>query len=67
MGLTSAPPTPTRPNAAARAGMPLPTRQRRPGWTALALTLIIGLGAVGAWLYSAAGSKTCLLYTSRCV
>ena len=65
MGLTSAPPTPTRPNAAARAGLPLPTRQRRPGWTALALTLIIGLGTVGAWLYSAAGSKTSVIVVAR--
>lgn len=36
----------------------LPTRQRRPGYVALALTLIVGLAGVGAWLYSEAGQTT---------
>jgi hypothetical protein len=36
----------------------LPTRQRRPGYTALALALIVTLAATGAWLYQQAGQKT---------
>ncbi len=38
--------------------MPLPTRQRRPGWTALAVALILGFAALGAYLYVQAGAKT---------
>ncbi|MDQ2836240.1 MAG: SAF domain-containing protein [Actinomycetota bacterium] len=37
---------------------PLPTRERRPGYIALAVALIIGLAAVGAYLYTQAGAKT---------
>jgi hypothetical protein len=37
---------------------PLPTRQRRPGWTALAVALILGFAALGAFLYVRAGAKT---------
>lgn len=36
----------------------MPTRQRRPGWTALAVMLIVGFAAMGAWLYISAGAKT---------
>ena len=36
----------------------LPTRQRHNGFIALAVTLIVGLAAIGAYLYSTAGSKT---------
>ena len=36
----------------------LPTRERRPGWTALAFLLILGLGALGGWLYQQAGAKS---------
>jgi hypothetical protein len=36
----------------------LPIRQRRPGYTALALALIVTLAATGAWLYRQAGQKT---------
>lgn len=39
-------------------GTPLPTRQRNNGFVALAVALIVGLAAIGAWLYSSAGSKT---------
>ena len=39
----------------------LPTRQRRPGYTALALTLIVTLAATGAWLYQQAGQKTAVV------
>ena len=31
---------------------PLPTRQRRPGWTALGAVLVIGIGAAFGYLYS---------------
>jgi hypothetical protein len=36
---------------------PLPTRQRRTGWTALGGVLVIGIGAAFGYLYSSAGSK----------
>lgn len=40
-----------------RAGGPLPTRERRPALVALALVLVVGLAAAGAYLYSQAGRK----------
>lgn len=55
----------SRPVPPGRAGVALPTRQRRPGWTALALTLVVAFGAVGAWLYSSAGSKTAVVVVVR--
>ncbi len=48
-----------------RAGSPLPIRQRRPGWTALAVVLIVGFAATGAWLYTSAGSKTAVVVVVR--
>jgi hypothetical protein len=36
----------------------LPTRQKRPGYVALAIVLIVGLAALGAYFYSKAGQKT---------
>jgi hypothetical protein len=36
---------------------PLPTRERHPGYVALAVALIVGLAAVGAYLYVQAGAK----------
>lgn len=42
---------------AARVGAPLPIRQKRPGYAALAVVLIVGLAAVGAYLYAQAGKK----------
>ena len=41
----------------ARVGAPLPIRQKRPGYAALAMVLIVGLAAVGAYFYSQAGKK----------
>ena len=35
----------------------LPTRQRRPGYIALLVVLVIGLGLAGGFLYTSAGSK----------
>lgn len=43
---------------AARLGASLPTRQKRPGYVALAIVLIVGLAALGAYFYSKAGQKT---------
>src|ERR1700730_12569864 len=41
----------------ARVGVSLPIRQKRPGYAALAVVLIVGLAAVGAYFYSQAGKK----------
>ncbi|MHA3700755.1 SAF domain-containing protein [Jatrophihabitans sp. YIM 134969] len=41
-----------------RAGAPLPVRERRPAYIALAVVLIVGLAAVGAYFYTQAGRKT---------
>lgn len=41
-----------------RAGTPLPVREKRPAFVALAVVLIVGLAAVGAYLYTQAGRKT---------
>ncbi len=41
----------------ARVGAPLPLRQKRPGYAALAIVLIVGLAAMGAYFYSQAGKK----------
>lgn len=48
-----------------RAGAALPIRQRRPGWIALGMALILGFAAVGAWLYTAAGAKTPVVVVVR--
>ncbi len=58
---TLRPGTPTQPVANGRVPMvqtPLPTRERRPGYIALAVALIVGFAAVGAYLYTQAGAKT---------
>lgn len=56
---------PAQPTANGSARLPanalataLPTRQRHNGFIALAVALIVGLAAIGAYLYSTAGSKT---------
>jgi hypothetical protein len=46
-------------------GRTLPTRQRRPGLVALAVVLIVGLAAVGMYLYQQAGSKIPVLVVAR--
>ncbi|MGN6607344.1 MAG: SAF domain-containing protein [Jatrophihabitans sp.] len=53
------------PAGADRVGVALPTRQRRPGFIALAVMLIVGLAAVSAYLYSQAGSKTPVLMVAK--
>lgn len=40
-----------------RVGAPLPIRNKRPGFAALAVVLIVGLAALGAYFYSQAGRK----------
>lgn len=47
-----------KPLAPDQVGVPLPTRQRRPGFVALAVILIVGLATVAAYAYSRAGAKT---------
>lgn len=39
-------------------GTALPTRQRNNGFVALAVALVVGLAAIGAYLYASAGAKT---------
>jgi Flp pilus assembly protein CpaB len=57
-------PVPGRVNGAAATGgvpparTPLATRQRKPGYAALGVLLIVGLAALGGYLYSTAGAKT---------
>jgi hypothetical protein len=41
----------------AEVGAPLPIRNKRPGYAALAVVLIAGLAALGAYFYSQAGKK----------
>lgn len=47
--------------AGVKAGAGLPVRQRRPGYVALALMLIIGFAALGGYLYMQAGAKTAVV------
>jgi hypothetical protein len=46
---------------------PLPTRERHPGYVALAVALIVGLAAIGAYLYVQAGAKTPVVKVVRAV
>ena len=45
-------------DGAGRGAGPLPVRQRRPGYTAVGVAMILALAAVGAWMYAQAGHKT---------
>lgn len=40
-----------------RTGMPLPVRERRPAYAALAVVLIVGLALAGGYFYTQAGKK----------
>jgi hypothetical protein len=57
--ITGATASPTGPGALPvdRVGAPLPVRQKRPGYAALAVVLIVGLAALGGYFYSQAGKK----------
>lgn len=46
-------------------GVALPTRQRHHGFIALAIALIVGLAAIGAYLYSSAGAKVPVVMVVR--
>ena len=46
-----------QPGSITRAGTPLPVREKRPAYIALAVVLIVGLAAVGAYFYTQAGKK----------
>jgi Flp pilus assembly protein CpaB len=48
-----------------RPGTPLPVRQKRPGYAAIAIVLIVGLGALGAYFYSKAGEKTPVVVVTK--
>ena len=62
---SSAPSSVTRSATSGRAGSPLPTRERRSGFVALGVVLIISLAAIGVWLYSTAGAKTSVVVMVR--
>lgn len=72
-GAVSSPVVPAQPvavNGSARLGpgglgATLPTRQRHNGFVALAVALIVGLAAIGAYLYSQAGAKTPVVMVVR--
>lgn len=53
------------PGTIGRAGAPLPVRQKRPGYAAIAIVLIVGLGALGAYFYSKAGEKTPVVVVTK--
>ena len=58
VGVPGRPPAPSRARPGEPVRTPLPTRQRRPGWLALATALIVAFAALGAYLYGQAGAKT---------
>lgn len=53
------------PGTVGRPGAPLPVRQKRPGYAAIAIVLIVGLGALGAYFYAKAGEKTPVVVVTR--
>jgi hypothetical protein len=44
---------------------PLPTANRPKGYAALAVMLIVGLGALGYWFYNQAGAKVAVVFAAR--
>lgn len=56
-GVPTGPPNRQVPTTPPGPRLPLPVRRRRPGYLALAVLLIVGLGAVGGYLYLQAGKK----------
>jgi Flp pilus assembly protein CpaB len=48
-----------------RLSTPLPTRQKRPGYAAIAVVLIVGLAALGAYFYTKAGQKTPVVVVTK--
>ena len=54
-----------RPGSTGRGGGPLPVRQKRPGYAVIAIVLIVGLGALGAYFYTKAGQKTPVVVVTK--
>jgi hypothetical protein len=54
-------------DSSARSAATLATRERRPGWVALALALIVGVAAVFGYLYQQAGAKSPVVVMARTV
>lgn len=46
-------------------GGPLPVRQKRPGYAVIAIVMIIGLAALGAYFYTKAGQKTPVVVVTK--
>lgn len=53
------------PGSTGRPGGPLPVRQKRPGYAVIAIVLIVGLGALGAYFYTKAGQKTPVVVVTK--
>lgn len=53
------------PGSSGRTSGPLPVRQKRPGYAAIAIVLIVGLAALGAYFYSKAGQKTPVVVVTK--
>ena len=53
------------PRTPGRGGGPLPVRQKRPGYAVIAIVLIVGLGALGAYFYTKAGQKTPVVVVTK--
>src|ERR1700712_1913818 len=47
------------------ARLTLSKRERRPGYIALLVLLVVGLAAVGGWLYTTAGQKVAVVVVVR--
>jgi Flp pilus assembly protein CpaB len=52
------------PGSTGRSG-PLPVRQKRPGYAVIAIVLIVGLAALGAYFYTKAGQKTPIVVVTK--
>jgi hypothetical protein len=50
-----------------RASLPLSTANRPRGYAALAVMLIVGLGALGYWFYNQAGAKVAVLEAAQTI
>lgn len=57
--------TTTLPKVSTNGRGPLPVRQKRPGYAVIAIVLIVGLGALGAYFYTKAGQKTPVVVVTK--
>lgn len=53
------------PGSTGRGSGPLAVRQKRPGYAVIAIVLIVGLGALGAYFYTKAGQKTPVVMVAK--